>query len=111
MKIWKEPKRVMWEPIGIDSEPLLHGGLDENETNGGFHFSNSTLKRTKKIRGFDNMNFMFDPNEEENSKCCCCCCCFSFLCFANFIEAYISSQQRVNSTSIDMRWYLHILKK
>ena len=75
MKIWKEPKRVMWEPIGIDSEPLLHGGLDENETSGGFHFSNSALKRTKKIRGFDNMNFMFDLNDEENeenSECCCC---------------------------------------
>lgn len=65
MKKWKEPKRVMWEPVDIDSEPLLHGS-DETEASGGFHFSNSTLKRTKKIRGFDNINFMLDSSEEAN---------------------------------------------
>ena len=61
LKIWKEPKRTMFEVVGVDSEPLLHD--DGNDTSG-FHFNHSTLKRTKKVRGFDNINFMFDPSEE-----------------------------------------------
>ena len=74
LKIWKEPKRTMFEVVGVDSEPLLCD--DGNDTSGfhygndtsGFHFSHSTLKRTKKVRGFDNINFMFDPSEEASGE-------------------------------------------
>jgi len=59
----------MMDCVDIDTMSLLHGER-ENDENSGFKFSHSSLQRTKKIRCYDNFNYLDDllDDNDETSK-------------------------------------------